>query len=128
MRYAILRHENDGPAHYDLLSETGRTCVTCRFSALRRAGRIEGVRIADHRTFYLEYEGPVSGSRGKVVRVAAGECTSAEPGRIELSGDVGGRLFFSEIGQAAALEIFHYAKAAGVCESETDTANKEYER
>lgn len=31
-------------------------------------------RIADHRRDYLDYQGPVSGNRGHVQRVATGDC------------------------------------------------------
>jgi hypothetical protein len=30
------------------------------------------LRLPDHRAFYLDYEGPVSGGRGEVLRVWAG--------------------------------------------------------
>src|SRR5690606_16426343 len=33
----------------------------------------EAWRLADHRPVYLAHEGPISGGRGDVVRVAAGE-------------------------------------------------------
>ena len=32
------------------------------------------IRQADHRRIYLDYEGPISGNRGHVRRVAGGEC------------------------------------------------------
>lgn len=32
----------------------------------------EAVQMPEHRALYLEYEGPLSGARGDVVRVAAG--------------------------------------------------------
>jgi hypothetical protein len=37
-------------------------------------------RIGAHRKAYLEYEGPVSGGRGHVRRVAAGTCEVSEAG------------------------------------------------
>ena len=39
-------------------------------------GRLISVatRLANHRLEYLDYEGPVSGDRGNVVRILAGEC------------------------------------------------------
>jgi hypothetical protein len=34
---------------------------------------VPATRLADHRLAYLDYEGPVSGGRGSVTRVACGE-------------------------------------------------------
>lgn len=50
-------------------------------------------RIDPHRRVYLDYEGPVSGGRGTVRRVAAGAHTWAvfEPGRIVLTLTIGGQ-------------------------------------
>lgn len=48
--------------------------------------------LADHRAAYLSYEGPVSGDRGEVVRVAAGFLDIMEDavGRLILAGHIGG--------------------------------------
>lgn len=37
----------------------------------------ELIRLADHRSAYLDYEGPVSDNRGRVRRIAAGACDVA---------------------------------------------------
>ncbi len=42
---------------------------------LRPGSTMQATRIADHRKAYLTYEGPVSGNRGKVRRIATGEAT-----------------------------------------------------
>jgi hypothetical protein len=46
--------------------------VPQRVDALDVGQRLEAVRIADHRPAYLTYEGPVSGQRGTVRRLARG--------------------------------------------------------
>lgn len=85
-RWVLLRHDvPGGPAreaswHYDwMIEEDGREGLVC-FRVMERvdlmvAGmRFQGARLADHRRVYLEYEGEISGGRGRVARVAAGTC------------------------------------------------------
>lgn len=74
-RFVILSH--DHPAqHWDLLVEDGESLRAWRL--LRRPGndpdRIPAEPLPPHRLLYLDYEGPVSGNRGTVARVDAGEC------------------------------------------------------
>jgi hypothetical protein len=96
-RWVLLRHElPDGSWHHDWMFEHPSTG-----DAASAAGGAEGAggaggglitfklepsvswppeagfeaeRLADHRREYLEYEGPISGGRGGVRRVASGEC------------------------------------------------------
>ena len=46
--------------------------VPQRVDELHAGQRLEAVRIADHRPAYLTYEGPISGDRGTVRRLARG--------------------------------------------------------
>lgn len=71
-RFAILTH--DFPTlHWDLLLEDGRACKTWRLGQPPESGcLITAEVIADHRPFYLNYEGPVSGNRGNVTQWDAG--------------------------------------------------------
>ncbi|MEQ8848335.1 hypothetical protein [Botrimarina sp.] len=93
LRYALLWHEcppgyRDGP-HYDLLVERPGADGEHRLAAwsllelpqpwaiaLGRAPagarEVAATALADHRAAYLDYEGPVSGGRGTVERVAGG--------------------------------------------------------
>ncbi len=77
-RYVVLRHEGIPEPHYDLLFENNhRTAlVSARVFdwPVRHQTRLE--RLPDHRLMYLDYEGPISGGRGAVRRVAAGTCTT----------------------------------------------------
>lgn len=67
-RFAILRHD-DPDLHWDLLLEAGDHCKTWRLTAVPQDDTdIPATPIADHRRFYLDYEGPVSGDRGTVER------------------------------------------------------------
>jgi DNA polymerase Ligase (LigD) len=67
-RFVILEH--DFPLlHWDLMLEAGDALRTWRLDAPPRSGvRMVAQAIAEHRMLYLDYEGPVSGDRGRVVR------------------------------------------------------------
>ena len=76
-RFVILRHEpppgRERPLHWDLMLESGdvlRTWALAEPPAVERT--IAAETLADHRTSYLDYEGPVSGNRGAVSRWDAG--------------------------------------------------------
>lgn len=107
MRYVLLRHECPPDyrvgSHWDLMLERDGVLLTWSLQQLPAqwggdAGeRIEAERLADHRLAYLDYEGPVSGNRGAVTRVAGGEFTwvSCDEQRIEVeltSGAIAGRV------------------------------------
>jgi hypothetical protein len=73
MRFAVLSHDWPSP-HFDLLIEHRNACRTWRLPLWPLPETPIAVeRIADHRSIYLTYEGPVSGNRGTVMRVDAGE-------------------------------------------------------
>ena len=74
-RFAILEHDHPH-LHWDLLLEAGTVAQTWRLAEPPRTGaRFEAERIFDHRLLYLDYEGPISGSRGFVVRWDRGTLT-----------------------------------------------------
>jgi hypothetical protein len=95
----LLRHDlPDGSGHYDWLLECpGRTGLTA-FRVAERIDRadcseFEAERMADHRREYLTYEGPVSGGRGGVVRLARGSCEVEErPGFVRVRADFDGHV------------------------------------
>ncbi|MGI9427580.1 MAG: DNA polymerase ligase N-terminal domain-containing protein [Bythopirellula sp.] len=82
-RFVLLRHECpadfEKPSHWDFMLEAGGSLRTWEMRQLPSAwARIFGdsseeqsvqlVELADHRLAYLDYEGPLSGSRGRVQR------------------------------------------------------------
>ena len=77
-RFVVLEH--DHPAlHWDLLLEAGDVLQGWRLSAPPAEGvRIPAERSFDHRLLYLDYEGPISGGRGRVVRWDRGELLWSE--------------------------------------------------
>jgi hypothetical protein len=74
-RYVILKHDHPYQ-HWDLMLERGTTLRTWRLAACPEAGQVVPAEpLGDHRPLYLDYEGPVSGGRGYVVRWDAGQFT-----------------------------------------------------
>ncbi len=83
-RCVLLRHTlPDGAAHIDWLleREAGEEGLLTFRLAERpdRAGRLVAQQLPDHRRAYLEFEGEVSGGRGRVDRLGAGECVVDQP-------------------------------------------------
>ncbi|HWB09213.1 MAG TPA: DNA polymerase ligase N-terminal domain-containing protein [Pirellulales bacterium] len=86
-RFVVLRHDVPGGAemltggralHWDIMLETG---TVLRTWALAEPPQPAGMscfaeRLADHRLLYLDYEGEVSGGRGTVSRLDAGDYTA----------------------------------------------------
>lgn len=72
-RFVILTHDHPF-LHWDFLFEAGSSLESWRLldqPILNRWLRAE--RLPDHRTIYLDYEGPVSGNRGLVQQYTCGE-------------------------------------------------------
>ncbi|MCS6850557.1 MAG: hypothetical protein NZ700_05235 [Gemmataceae bacterium] len=89
-RYAILEHDHPW-RHWDLFLEAGEVLRSWRLAEPPALGRVIAAEaIGDHRRLYLDYEGPVSGGRGVVVRWDAGQLRwlrdSADEVLVELSG------------------------------------------
>src|SRR5450631_3964279 len=71
-RFAILDHDHPFP-HWDFLIESGEVLRAWRLMAEPERGLpIRADPLPDHRSVYLDYEGPISGDRGRVVRWDAG--------------------------------------------------------
>jgi hypothetical protein len=66
-RYVILEHDYPD-LHWDLMLEVGSVLKTWRLAKPPETTgeKIDAVPLGDHRVFYLDYEGPVSGERGSV--------------------------------------------------------------
>jgi hypothetical protein len=81
LKYVILRHEAIDSPHFDLMFETtpGSSLQTWRSEVWPIDQDTELVKLSDHRRDYLTYEGPISGDRGHVRRVASGFCLIDRP-------------------------------------------------
>lgn len=75
-RFAILEH--DWPTrHWDLLLEQGSALKSWRLLTEPQPGHTcPAEPNADHRLLYLDYEGEVSGNRGRVQRWDHGDYTN----------------------------------------------------
>jgi hypothetical protein len=81
-RFVLLRHECPAgfakPSHWDFMLEADGMLMTWEMRELPAAWNgagetaVNATRLPDHRLAYLDYEGPVSGDRGAVQRVASG--------------------------------------------------------
>ncbi len=77
-RFTILHHTDYGREHWDLLLESDRSLLTWKLwldPASAEPWPRDAVRMADHRMAYLDYEGPVSGNRGRVWATDRGKLT-----------------------------------------------------
>ena len=88
-KFVILEHDHP-VLHWDLMLEQPESLWTWRLDRPPEHGKSpKADRIADHRLAYLEYEGPVSGNRGRVSRWDFGtyEILSEKPLRVLLNGE-----------------------------------------
>lgn len=73
-RFVILHHDHPRGIHWDLMLEDGPILATWELPRMPEIGaEFEVRRLFDHGIHFLEYEGPLSADRGRVVRVAQGE-------------------------------------------------------
>ncbi len=75
--FALLEHTTTDGVHWDLLIEVPDRpdLATWRLAAsplATSAATIPATALPPHRRIYLEYEGPISGDRGHVRRIAGG--------------------------------------------------------
>lgn len=81
-RFVIHIHRDYGPLHYDFMIAAGTPMPTWQFlesPLVAMTGRqLDARRIQDHRTHYLDYEGPVSKGRGSVRKLEEGTCRVLE--------------------------------------------------
>lgn len=76
LQYVILHHEGINAPHYDLMFETrpGSELATWHADAWPLVPGASLTRLKEHRRVYLEFEGELTGRRGRVMRVARGDC------------------------------------------------------
>jgi hypothetical protein len=76
LRYVILWHHDIAEPHYDLMFETspGSDLATWRSTIWPIESATPLIRLRDHRRAFLNFEGQLTGQRGSVQHIAAGEC------------------------------------------------------
>lgn len=76
-RFVVLLHDLPGGGrHFDLMLDQGDVLATWQCPQppeVATTAPMSVQRIADHRRVYLDYEGPISGNRGTVMRHDTGE-------------------------------------------------------
>lgn len=83
-RFVILEHDHPF-LHWDLMLENGAVLRTWRLAAPPRQGdTITAMTVFDHRLLYLDYEGPIPGGRGRVIRWEHGTFTGQVQGDEEV--------------------------------------------
>jgi hypothetical protein len=91
-RFVVLEHDHPF-LHWDLMLEAGDSLRTWRLAAPPGPGVVtEATPLGDHRRLYLDYEGPVSGDRGRVSRWDRGTFTWEREGEEPVVRLDGGRL------------------------------------
>ena len=80
VRYVVLHHTGVAEPHFDFMLATDDTgpLLTWRLSRWPMEVGDVALPLPAHRRAYLDYEGPVSGNRGQVKRVAAGTADCVE--------------------------------------------------
>jgi hypothetical protein len=77
-RFVILHHETPAgysrETHFDLMLEQNGALRTWALEKIPATDEVVmAERLADHRLSYLEFEGEITGDRGRVTRFAAGQ-------------------------------------------------------
>lgn len=71
-RFVLMQHDHPF-LHWDLMLEADDVLRTWRLLEAPEPGKsIRAEPLGDHRKFYLNYEGPLSGNRGTVTRCDSG--------------------------------------------------------
>ena len=84
-RFVLLEHVRDG-VHWDFMLERDGTLATWAIeSKIVSNVDLIATKLPDHRIAYLDYEGPISGHRGTVKRVASGSYLVHEWGEQRVS-------------------------------------------
>jgi hypothetical protein len=104
-QFVVLRHEGIAAPHFDLMIESspGSKLTTWRSKEWPIERQTELTRIGEHRREYLDFEGDLSGNRGRVRRVASGICRVEKTG----AGQPAVLIILFRGGESAALRLTH---------------------
>ena len=94
-RFVILRHDNTAGTHWDFMLEFGPVLRAWALQDEPMMGVpgniIEAAALPDHRLAYLDYEGPVSGGRGRVECCDSGSIQIVEISDEQITVDLAGQ-------------------------------------
>ncbi len=84
-RFVILEHDHP-ELHWDFMLEDAGVLKTWRLLERPQPGTsVPGEMSFDHRLKYLDYEGPISGNRGSVIRWDGGTYEGTLPSKFDLN-------------------------------------------
>jgi hypothetical protein len=96
--YVVLEHDSPDGVHFDFMLQVGQVLRTWALPQPPIAGaEMVGRVLPDHRLKYLEYEGPVSGNRGSVVRHDGGDYRLLQEGKSEIIVQLSGEKFTGRV-------------------------------
>ncbi|MBC7784718.1 MAG: hypothetical protein H7144_12845 [Burkholderiales bacterium] len=103
-RYVVLHHLDIPDPHYDLMLDPDGVSPLHTYRVIQwpptESDRF--TRIDDHRRIYLDYEGPISGGRGRVILIVRGIYNCCE----ETKDSVGNTLIDLDCGPRLKLPLF----------------------
>ena len=93
-RFVILHHQTPMDDHWDIMLEADSALITWSIPPQSPAGAgsigatfvCSATRLPDHRKYYLDYEGEITGNRGMVSRIDAGTYEQIAPYKYLLYG------------------------------------------
>lgn len=115
-RFVVLRHSTPAGVHWDLMIERGETLATWRLERAPSGDDEQAIAaepIGDHRRDYLDYEGPVSGNRGRVDQHDAGTCRVITSGPDQWQIEFAGKHLTGAYSLCASRDIAGREAAAG---------------
>jgi hypothetical protein len=122
-RFVILCHDTSRGEHFDFMLEADGVLKTWALPEAPTAGvEVACEALADHRLAYLDYEGPISGDRGRVTRWDRGTCVverqSDREWVVKLAGGrLGGMVTLQYMGEDRKRWRFSFAKELPFAES-----------
>ena len=91
-RFVVLEHDSPHGLHWDFMLEMGSVLATWSLEEPPNAAdSIDAEALADHRSDYLDYEGPISGGRGTVTQWDRGIYQLERSSELELVATLSGR-------------------------------------
>ena len=92
--YVVLKHDSPDGLHFDFMLQVGEVLRTWALPQPPAAGaEMVGRALSDHRLKYLDYEGPIGGNRGSVVRRDGGDYRLLQEGKSEMIVQLSGEKF-----------------------------------
>ena len=102
-QFAVLQHRQRDYTHWDLLLELPARELLATFRVDQppptwaTAGVLPIQALPDHRRIYLDYQGPISGDRGTVIRYDRGTMRLVEQTPTHIAAEISGELLHGHL-------------------------------